>query len=769
MLKQLKFASACVLAISLVTLDTLPVMVRADDTTSSVDSTAATSSAATTSSTSSLSSLDQSSASSTSSTSNDDLLLTASSSDPNFLSGSSTVSEIISNVASSSSDGFLDQASSTATTTPDATAPSTTSDIPVSVGAAAETVTAATDTPTASTTIVTGNSLALADILNLLNTSFVNSSGSILFANFPDSASTIDLRNASAFNGLCDGSPCSNLQSLLVNLLNTATLQNTVSVVANSGENQIANTSSSAAISTGSAFAGLNLVNLANVAFLDSQYLIVTLNAFQDVNGDIVFPALSSFSGSGSSLGDGSSVTSTNQGTVANDVNAQADTGSNTISGTGTQTILSGDSQSKVNVFNELNSLLAGSGVSILLRIGGAWNGQIQNAPDWLQVATSSDSVFITGDAPGSGDPIQGLGALASSSADISNDAHVAALSGGNNISNASSSALITTGDAFAGANVVNIANQTIIGRNWLLAVINIFGNFNGNVDFGRPDVWVGDTVNAPQYVENGTSLAYSITVKNNGDADAHGVVLDEAFDSAHLTIATSSLPYTVQQNGDLAFSLGDLAAGQTVQVTYYATVQNTSPGTSITNHTKASEEESDNNLSDNSDSVTVITGTPPSGGGGSYVVSTANAQPEYGDPQLAIGRLAPQVNALIGTPFTEKLIVRNVSHATAHNVFVRDFLKNPDGRVVNEQDFSVGDIVPGKGVVITYTFDFALNATPGLYTLMTDVSGDNIPETSSQNGSVFLQAMHFVAPTGTTFVTPMPYYRHAGHYQHTL
>lgn len=762
-MKHFTSAFAFMLVIGLVCLNVAPAFVSADDTSvaSSTASTTATSSATSTSAASSTSALDTSSTSTSSSSTNDDLSLIASSSDPAFLSGSSTVSAVISNAASSSSNGFLDQATSTASSTSASAASSTTSDIPVSVGSTTPPISQATDTPASSSaqTIQTGNSLALANILNLLNASFVNSSGSILFANFPSMAGTIDLRDSGLFNGLCDGAPCSGLQGLLVNLLNSATLHNTVSVVANSGENQIDNASSSAAITTGNAFAGLNLVNLANVSFLDSQYLIVTLNAFQNVNGDIVFPSLDSFTGGGSALGDGSSATSTNQGTIENDVTAQADSGSNTIDATGTQTILSGDSQSKINVFNELNSLLVGSGVSILLRIGGAWNGQVQGAPDWLQIATSSDSVYITGDAPGNGEPIQGLGILASSSADISNDAHVGAQSGSNEISGASSTALITTGDAFAGANIVNIANQTVIGRNWLLAIINIFGNFNGNVDFGRPDLWVGDSVSAPQYVDNGTTLAYSITIKNKGDADAHDVVLHEGFDSAHLAIATSSLPYATSTDGTLIFDLGDLAVGQTVQLTYYATVQGTSPGTSIANHTNVTEEESDNNLADNSDSVTVVTGAAPSGGGGSYVASNAPA-PEFGDPQLAIGRKVPYANALIGTPTTENLIIKNVSHATARNVFVRDILKNPDGRAVHEQDFPIGDIAPGTGAAISYAFNFDLNATPGLYTLETDVVGDNVPETSAQNGSIFLQAMRFVPGRHATFVIPLTFYQ---------
>src|SRR5690606_19371843 len=83
-------------------------------------------------------------------------------------------------------------------------------------------------------------------------------------------------------------------EQVTVNIDNNASIDNEVLITANSGGNTISDTDNGV-IETGNAYAGLNLINVANTNLIDSNYLLVTLNAFQDVNGDIVFPSLSQF------------------------------------------------------------------------------------------------------------------------------------------------------------------------------------------------------------------------------------------------------------------------------------------------------------------------------------------------------------------------------------------------------------------------------------------------------------------------------------------
>src|SRR5690606_13875134 len=98
----------------------------------------------------------------------------------------------------------------------------------------------------------------------------------------------------------------------------------------------------------------------------------------------------------------------------------------------------------------------------------------------------------------------------ATNTASITNNVDVVALTGENAISG-SETALICTGTAYAGANIMNVANATVVGRNWMLAIINILGDFNGNIAFGRPDLWIGGQANVPNAIKNGNEIEYTL------------------------------------------------------------------------------------------------------------------------------------------------------------------------------------------------------------------------------------------------------------------
>src|SRR6185369_11080286 len=152
-----------------------------------------------------------------------------------------------------------------------------------------------------------------------------------------------------------------------------------------------------------------------------------------------------------------------------------------------------------------------------------------------------------------------------------------------------------------------NIANQNVIGRNWILAIIDIFGDFTGNISFGRPDLWIGDQVATPGVVQNGSTLTYKITVINNGDALANNVVVTELPDYRHLTILNTSIPTDPCATDKLSWNIGSLAPGKAAEITYTAQLKNTSPGDSVTDKVQTSATETDNNTADNTDSTTVV------------------------------------------------------------------------------------------------------------------------------------------------------------------
>ena len=66
------------------------------------------------------------------------------------------------------------------------------------------------------------------------------------------------------------------------------------------------------------------------------------------------------------------------------------------------------------------------------------------------------------------------------------------------------------------------------------MGIINVFA-FNGDIAFGRPDVWVGGTVSVPNTVRNNDQATFTYTVTNRGDAMANDVV--PSVDSEYLTL----------------------------------------------------------------------------------------------------------------------------------------------------------------------------------------------------------------------------------------
>ena len=133
-----------------------------------------------------------------------------------------------------------------------------------------------------------------------------------------------------------------------------------------------------------------------------------------------------------------------------------------------------GMSASVLNLYNSINSLLVGgNSVMLFLKVSGNWVGELFGAPDGssftedggMRVLTFENGVLPMDSALGTTD------INATTTSKIHNDVQVEANSGENSISD-TDSAHITTGNSFAAANVINIANTHVIGRNWVLAIV---------------------------------------------------------------------------------------------------------------------------------------------------------------------------------------------------------------------------------------------------------------------------------------------------------
>lgn len=644
------------------------------------------------------------------------------------------------------------QASITATTTPEnnsassesneatGTSPATTTVAQSALATSSQTVASssvvgqnASTTSATTTTIVTGTALAMANVLNIVNTNLVNSTGEIIFSNlFEDQTGGIDFRNTSAT--ACQFLTCGNSNGVEVRLLNDAYIRNAIVLGATTGNNLIdgANNDVNGSINTGDAFAGLNLINVANTNFIDSNYLLVTLNAFSNLHGDIVFPGFANFFNQPTSMKYAESTSAIyNDGLIENNLAMETQTGNNQTNNSNGSTINSGTASATSNIFNQLNSsLLGGNSVSILLRVHGSWLGEVFGMPEGMNLNSGNDGYYYISDTSYGTSTKAAFAVNASNTAAIYNDVSLSAVTG-NNVVTDVNDATITTGNAYVGANLINIANANVIGRNWTMAIINIFGDFDGNISFGQPNLWVGEQVEVPSTVNNGSELTYVYTVINKGDATATNVVLSDIYDSTRLEIIDASLPYTKTDTNAISWELSDLAPGEVTEISYRTRVVNTTPGNSITNTVEITLRETDGNYIDNTDTATIqTTQVTRNSSATRTTLKKTSIEQNTGESskqaieKIKVGRLT---SAITLDPYeykaVQELVIQNPQNLYIKDVVLRDLLYSPDGLLLKEEIWEIGDVLPYEEITLSYEMEFADNAIGGMYKLTTVVT----------------------------------------------
>jgi hypothetical protein len=644
---------------------------------------------------------------------------------------------------------------------------------PVVIAPVTPTTTAVQSPATGTTTVATGDATSTANVVNIADTTITNSKGSIVLDNLThDVTAPIDLRsyyasNNTAGNGnTCTLLSCASGEGIAIKVADNTTINNTIVASATTGGNTIDNVDN-AAITSGNAYTGVNVLNLANTNIVGSNYLLTLINAFKNVNNDIVFPSLQSFFSdhvSGSSI----SSTTDNSTAVDNSVILNADSGSNHIAGSNGGIIATGNTASTSSIFNELNATSLGNdSVSLLFKIHGIWNGSVVGLPSTLNIMRGDDgSIYISSNNTGAGNAAH-TGAAVSVNSDsnalIHNTIALAALTGNNAINNATN-ALITTGNAFAGANIANIANTTVVGKNWLFGITNIFGDFNGNIVFGRPDLWIGEKADKPDPVTNNVEVRYTYAIKNKGDATAHHVTVTDHYDAAHLVIDDASVPYTVN-NGSVVFNLDTMAPGASTVIVYHAHVTNVTAKTTLTDTATVTETETDNNAADNTDSVSFDAFPPASAttvvGGTNNAVSSGNSGGNGNYvPIIHVIRSTKDVAADSATRSAqESLTVQNDGVTLENDIVLHDIVRAPDGTVTNDENWNVGTLAPGEEVVISYEIDFNQQALPGVYSIDSTLEGFRLDkETFAKNGTVTLSAGNQVLGDSTRLPEMMKY-----------
>ncbi len=613
-------------------------------------------------------------------------------------------------------------------------------------------------------TITTGNAFSAANILNVINTNITDSNGFLSFLNlFNPFIGNIDVSHLDFPLDHCTGDGC-NLKAIVSNN-STSTISNNVTVEANTGSNVAVGEAS--IIRTGASVASANVTNIVNTNIISSNYLLLVLNNFNEWVGDLVLPGKDFFanllnqsqnvSGGSEGVNDSSTdnILNNNSASVINDVQTIADTGNNRASGNNS-VINTGQAQAATNLFSMVNSNITGNDSAfILIQVFGNWSGQIFSPPPGISWKKTPHGILLYSTPQGANAGFQNATSSCcgnnseitnSNSADVENKIQVFSLTGENKVDGNDSA--ISTGDAVAVANISNIVNTNIVGRNWLLAIANIFGDWQGNLTFGRPDLWIGQRaeVSANQLI-SGSEITYIINLMNRGNADATNIDITSSYNpSGRIEITNTS--GGEQKDGILHWTLPSLSSGASTTITYTARVgSDLPPGvTTLTTNTTTTSFETDADPTNNSDSLALTLQGPPivtataGGGGGSGGTN------EYGNglPKISMTKTNDTTEPIAPSSTVKyKLHITNDGTGSAFGVVVKDTLYDPWGTKVVSNSWPLDIIYPNEEILIDYETNFSVHASSGYYINIAQLEGDNfyrddLPPTSASS-SVYL------------------------------
>ena len=430
--------------------------------------------------------------------------------------------------------------------------------------------------------IDTGDAASQVDLVNLANTNLTNSSVNYHIVNIDlDENGDIDLTKSESY----EAQSSANLE---ITQENTAVINNVITAIANTGANTIDDLSGG--ITTGTATVVVNIFNFINTNFVNSFWQFVVINIFGEVNGDIILPELGQedLTLLGAVSGD---ITQTNSAEVTNTIDAEANTGENEISGSGS--IETGDAVTVVNNQNFVNfNLLGGAYYMLLINNLGNWVGEFLGWGN-LSSATAVNGQMLF--MPYLNLFIDGNGTLVeanqTNNAVLNNQLTATANTGGNLIDG---NGQIISGNAYSVVNLVNFVNSNIINSVGFFGIINIFGSLTGDIggesyfaattentqastqsqnqDQGEVRVEGGQletsmTTNVGTHVNPGDTLMFFISAKNPGTGPVYdSKVYFNLYDS----------------NGEIAtiqtFDLGKLNPGQIAKISFGLVLADTAP-----------------------------------------------------------------------------------------------------------------------------------------------------------------------------------------------
>ena len=567
--------------------------------------------------------------------------------------------------------------------------------------------------------IESGDAVASTDVLNQVNTNEVDSQGEIVLVSGSFGDSSLDLREFDVATATPNqsSSTCSNcLASTTLENQNTATITNEILVKAETGGNTASSSGSN--ITTGDALSAANVVNAVNTNIVDSNYMLLVFNNLGDWSGDFVLPNGDFFNdflslfGSDCNCKKSEDISNDSNANVLNNVDVSSNSGENQAGAD----IDTGDALANSNVQNLVNTnIYKNSSFYLLIKVFGDWSGNIFNLPDNIALQNTKEGIVLYNknqnpplDENNFSDTDSILKISNNNFSEIENSVKVEANTGDNLTGE---SGLIQTGNAYAAANVVNVVNTNIISSNWMMALVNVLGDWSGNISFGQPDLWVGTVANIDGKAEAGSNVFFTTTVKNRGDARASDINVLTRLKTSHFSFMPEEKSFNIHK-------IESLLPGESAEISFYGHIDLYANGDEILIESHASSLETDANIKDNRDKLSFVATYNP----GAINLPQKSFSNSY--PDISLSKTHTMPNSIIidgvemvpqGEKVDFKIVVKNEG-GDAYEGVLYDELVAENGRVLNSQSWELGKILANEEITVSYTMDFNEDVPAGAY-----------------------------------------------------
>lgn len=403
----------------------------------------------------------------------------------------------------------------------------------------------------------------------------------------------------------------------ILEIQNDGTIINDLDVAAVTGKNDTSQNTGAATIETGSANVAATLLNFLNTNVVDGALWLSVSDIFGDLGGNVVVPetaiaylerrgrellvdASNATTGSASTntvsveVTDEQTTTLTNTANVENTVNIDAITGENEATqNTGGATVATGDVEATTNTITLANmNVVDGNLGLIIVNALNRWIGFLLGSDGTWAPIGHAYSTLIEAANTATGSESTNTAEVTVDSEEITtvtNDATVKntldidAITGQNTASQNTGNASVTTGDAHVYATVVNVVNTNVVRGGFFAAIVNVFGNWFGDLWFGGTPVTALASARAAASAPSG-GVEIAAENASTGSDSTNTIDIDASSESTVEVDNTAKITNALHLNADTGHNqtsrntgLGSVKTGDVLAALHARNVANVS------------------------------------------------------------------------------------------------------------------------------------------------------------------------------------------------